>query len=84
MISGRGSRKDFIDLFVLLEKFSLKEMIGFYKQKYHDGSEFLVLKSLSYFEDADEEAMPVMLIKNSWDEIKQKIKAVTEEYLRLL
>jgi Nucleotidyl transferase AbiEii toxin, Type IV TA system len=83
-ISGRGSKKDFIDLFVLLEKFTLDEIIGFYKEKYPDGSEFLVLKSLNYFEDADEEAMPIMLINDQWPEIKQMIKAVTEEYVRKL
>lgn len=52
-IAGRGSKKDFVDLYFLLERFSLKELIDFYKEKYPDGSEFLVLKSLSYFEDAD-------------------------------
>ncbi len=83
-ISGRGSKKDFIDLFVLLAKYSLDEMIAFYKKKYHDGSEFLVLKSLTYFEDADEEAMPIMIIQDTWPQIKQKIKEVTEEYLRKL
>lgn len=83
-ISGRGSKKDFIDLYVLLETFSLSEMMGFYKKKYHDGTEFLVLKSLTYFEDADEEVMPVMLIKDTWEEIKKKIVSVTEEYLQKL
>lgn len=83
-ISGRGSKKDFIDLFVLLGKFTLSEMIAFYKEKYHDGAEFLVLKSLTYFEDADEEVMPVMLIKDSWIDIKRKIVSVTEEYLQTL
>jgi len=32
-ISGRGSRKDFIDLFFLLKEFSLEEMIKFYDDK---------------------------------------------------
>ncbi len=48
-IAGRGSKKDFIDLYFLLEKFSLAEILSFYTQKYHDGSAFMVQKSLTYF-----------------------------------
>jgi len=34
-------------------------MLNFYNEKYNDGSEFLVLKSLAYFTDADDE-IPVI------------------------
>ena len=34
-ISGRGSKKDFYDLYFLLKIFSLKELLGFYEAKYH-------------------------------------------------
>ena len=33
-ITGRGSKKDFIDLYFRLQKFNLKQLIGFYNQKY--------------------------------------------------
>ncbi|WP_395052683.1 nucleotidyl transferase AbiEii/AbiGii toxin family protein [Flavobacterium sp.] len=72
-VSGRGSKKDFIDLFFLLKDFELKEMLTFYDEKFKDGSSFMVLKSLSYFEDANKEEAPIMLVKNSWEEIKEKI-----------
>lgn len=80
-IAGRGSKKDFIDLFFLLEQFSLRQMITFYNQKYSDGSEFMVIKSLSYFDDADEQLNPKMLQNNfSWDTCK---KIIIEEVLKL-
>ena len=60
VIAGRGSKKDFIDLYFLLEKFSMREMIDFYLQKYFDGSEFMVVKSLTYFAEADEQPQPKM------------------------
>jgi len=72
-ILGRGSKKDFIDLFFLLKEFTLKESINFYNQKYNDGSEFLVLKSLVYFDDANQEEMPFMFDPISWVEIKDNI-----------
>ena len=72
-IAGRGSIKDFIDVYFLLNKFSIKEMIGFYLQKYPDGSEFMVRKSLTYFDDADNEEAPILFHDISWSEIKKTI-----------
>jgi predicted nucleotidyltransferase component of viral defense system len=69
-ISGRGSKKDFIDLYFILQRYSLSDVISFYNDKYPDGSVFMVLKSLSYFEDADLELSPRMYIDVQWDEIK--------------
>lgn len=68
--TGRGSRKDFVDIYFLLKKYSLKEMLGFYRKKYFDASEFLVLKSLTYFEDAEKE--PPIATKDNipWEKIK--------------
>ncbi|MBI2257972.1 MAG: nucleotidyl transferase AbiEii/AbiGii toxin family protein [Flavobacteriia bacterium] len=72
-IACRGSKKDFIDLFYLLKKYSLQDMMEFYKQKYQDGSEFMVLKSLTYFDDADKEESPIVFEKVSWETIKTEI-----------
>ncbi|MFZ6026010.1 MAG: nucleotidyl transferase AbiEii/AbiGii toxin family protein [Bacteroidota bacterium] len=81
-ITGRGTKKDFIDLFELLQHYSLSELIGFYEQKYHDGSVFLVLKSLVYFEDADAEITPYLLRNYSWEDIKTYIKKVHVGYMK--
>lgn len=80
-ISGRGSKKDFIDVFFLLKKYSLADMIGFYNRKYKDGSEFLVLKSLTFFGDADAEDTPKMLIPTDWQEVKKRITQEVKHYL---
>src|SRR5690606_27379878 len=72
-ISGRGSKKDFVDIYFLMKKFSLKEMLNLYNRKYPEGSEFLVIKSLSYFEDAEKQQMPEMLIPTDWEQIKSDI-----------
>lgn len=72
-IAGRGSKKDFIDLYFLLKKYSLQEMISFYNSKYSDGSEFMVLKSLTFFDDAEQEEMPIMFENIDWNRIKEEI-----------
>ena len=79
-ISGRGSKKDFIDLYFLLNEFSLIEMIEFYLEKYFDGSKFMVVKSLSYFADADLDQTPPIHLDFDWEICKQKI---IEEVLKL-
>jgi predicted nucleotidyltransferase len=80
-IIGRGSKKDFIDLFFILKDYSLATLIDFYSKKYNDGSTFLVLKSLTYFEDADMEEMPFMFNNIDWKTIKDNIKKAHAEYI---
>jgi hypothetical protein len=82
-ITGRGSRKDFIDIYFLLEKYSLSDLIKLYNQKYPDGSEFLVLRSLNYFKDADQDIMPTMIINVDWIQVKNRIKQEVQSYLNL-
>lgn len=79
-IEGRGSLKDFIDVYMLLKKYSLDEILGFYKQKYPNYSIFRALLSLTFFEDAERESMPIMLIDDSWEQMKKNILSVVEEY----
>ncbi len=82
--TGRGTKKDFIDIYFLLQIFKLSEMIEFYKTKYSDGSEFLVLKSMTYFEDAELEQEPKMINNISWNGVKQTIIKKHSEYLKRL
>lgn len=80
-ITNRGSRKDFIDIFFLLRMFSLSDMLDFYAQKFRDGSVFLVLKSLSYFEDAELDESPKMLELLDWNEVKKTIGETVRSHL---
>jgi len=80
-ITGRGSKKDFIDIYFLLKHYTFEELLLFYNQKYHDGSTFLVLRSLTYFEDADIELMPKMFENISWDAVKKTIAKTLKEYV---
>jgi hypothetical protein len=73
-ISGRGSRKDFIDLYNILSGgLSLDQCFNWLPLKYGAGrvNTYHVLKSLSYFEDAEREPMPQMLEPFDWAECKK-------------
>jgi len=79
-ITGRGTKKDFIDLYFLLRYYKLEEILNFYKQKYYDGSIFLVLKSLSYFADADSDESLKILKPMNWNNVKRFIEQKLQEY----
>lgn len=70
---GRGTKKDFIDLAFLLDIFSLNEIFNLYEKKYPEASRFMAMKSIAYFDDAEQEPMPFMLKEKSWNDIKKRI-----------
>lgn len=79
-VIGRGTKKDFIDIFFLLQHYTFDELLQFYKKKYPDGSEFRALLSMAYFADADLQAMPYMYENIEWSDIKQRIRKEQEQY----
>jgi hypothetical protein len=72
-ITNRGSRKDFIDLYTILRDGPvLKDYLDLLPRKYGEGwlSDYQVLLSLTYFDDADAEPMPEMLEPFDWEQCK--------------
>lgn len=67
---GRGSKKDFIDLY-------------FHSKKYHDGSIFLMLKSLAYFDDVYEQEIPFIFKNTSCQTMKNNIKKELANFILL-
>lgn len=74
-ISSRGAKKDFVDIYFLLKEFSMKEILKFFEKKYEgiDYNNLHILKSLTYFEEAEKEPMPFMIKDVSWKDIKKQI-----------
>lgn len=72
-IINRGTKKDFIDLHFLLQKMFLNHILDLYDQKYPDGSRFIAIKSLTYFEDAEDDPMPFMFNDITWNDVKASI-----------
>ncbi|MBR0122498.1 MAG: nucleotidyl transferase AbiEii/AbiGii toxin family protein [Bacteroidales bacterium] len=79
-VMGRGTKKDFVDVYFLLQHYSFEELIQFYLQKYTDGSEYRALLSMSYFADADPQPMPYMFQQVDWDTIKKEIRHQVQAY----
>jgi len=80
-ITGRGKKKDFFDLYFLLKKYTLPEIFDLYQSKYQHSTIFHVIKSITYFQEAETEPDPVIIDKNvSWIKVKKKL---TEEVNKL-
>ncbi len=72
-ICNRGSRKDFIDLYIILRsETTLQEYFRLLPEKYGTSriNTYNILKSLTYFEDAEKEPMPRMLVPFEWEQCK--------------
>ena len=78
-ITGRGSKKDFYDLFFLLQHYSIDELFSFYTEKYPHQTTFHVARSLTYFDDADIQPNPIVFDKTiTWETVKKKIISVIQ------
>ena len=87
-ISARGSKKDFIDLYVILEKFPFETLFKKLDDKYEhvQYNHVYILKSLVYFDDAEHQPTPRMHIDYDWELVKQeitkKVKSFSMKYLK--
>ena len=79
-VIGRGTKKDFVDIYFLLHHFTFRDLMQLYLQKYPDGSVYRALLSMAYFGDADPQPMPFMFENVGWESIKQRIRYEVESY----
>lgn len=75
-IKGRGRKRDFYDLYHLLSHFKLSEMIEFNSRKFKNSNDFLIKKSLTYFDDAEKDpdiVVPEFTRSPDWGSVKKRI-----------
>ena len=78
-VSGRGAKKDFWDLAELLNHFSLTQMLHFFTDKYANSDPGYVVRSLTYFDDAELQTDPITLNGITWPEVKQRVLQAVRE-----
>ncbi|NOY00171.1 MAG: nucleotidyl transferase AbiEii/AbiGii toxin family protein [Verrucomicrobia bacterium] len=72
-MTNRGSKKDFIDMVALLEIDPLGIWLDHFGNKYPRTDIFTVIKSLTWFEEAEMEPDPTLLHQQTWELVKRKI-----------
>jgi len=76
-IAGNGTRsKDFIDIYFILKKYTLEDVLSFYKTKYKERNLLHVVKSLNYFDDINIQDRPEMISEQnlSLQTVKEHLK----------
>ncbi len=91
-IADRGTKRDFIDLYFIVNKvrvITLEESLQLYDKKFRALSQnkIHILKSLVYFEDAEQDKLPKMIKPIRWAKIKEffieEQKKITKKLLNI-
>lgn len=72
-ISSRGTKRDFVDLYVCARQFGLGDLLELFNRKYSQAryNRLHILKSLTFFEESEKDPMPQMLVSLEWDEVRR-------------
>jgi len=88
-IATRGKKRDFIDLYFIAEKVErLENILRLYNKKYGEfgNKMFHIIKSLTYFDDAEEDEMPRMIIAVDWLNIKKffetEVQKIAKKFIK--
>ena len=71
-VIGRGSRKDFFDLYVIAEQYPLEELLQAGARKYPTSRDFalMAVESFILFENAERDVHFVFFFFVTWDEVR--------------
>jgi hypothetical protein len=76
-VTNRGSKKDFADLLLLHDtECSLRQSLDYFLRKYGSAGRFLAIRSLMWFEDAEQEPDPFFLNGWTWNEVKTRMASL--------
>jgi hypothetical protein len=72
-IAGRGSRKDFVDLYCLCRAMPLREAFDCFSAKFAGtgADAYHRLRALTYFTDAEAQPLPEMLVPVNWADVRR-------------
>ncbi len=85
-VNSRGSRRDFVDIYCLRHIVSLDRLLDLATTKYADRPSFLPIaaRALAYFDDAEQQPMPRMLVEVSWPAVRAYCEAAARRLARRL
>ena len=73
-IMDRGTKRDFVDLYEIMNRGrSTEDIFRYYDKKYNllKENQYSIIRSLQYFDDAEDSEMPKMIKPVSWEEVKE-------------
>jgi hypothetical protein len=80
-IAQRGSRKDFVDIYELLQNGSVfRQMLEDFREKFK-ADPISALRGLTYFDDAETEPMPEMMLERDWPSLRSWILVQVDQHM---
>ncbi len=72
-VASRGTRRDFVDMYAAAKAYPLGELLSLFARKFAgiDYNRLHLLKSLTYFEDAEADPPLQMIREISWADVKE-------------
>ncbi len=72
-VMSRGTKRDLVDIYFLAQKFGLDNLYKFYNQKFgnFEKREIMIKKALIYFDDAENDVEPNILVEFNWNGLKK-------------
>lgn len=86
-IGGRGAKKDFFDLYQILNRcdIELEDLAKGLMEKCGANVNYAnIIMGLSYFEDAEQEILPKTFVEYNWDKIKEFFIKFQSEFYKIL
>lgn len=86
-IIGRGSRKDFVDLYAICRRVPLRQLLTLSRRKFPTSRDFTLqaFKALSFFEDAEREPS-IEFPLATWDHVKaffiREVRMLARQFLK--
>lgn len=74
---SRGARKDFYDLYWIARQIPLADLLALGRDKYPYARDFewQAIESLVFFDNADRDVQPLLLVETPWEEVKAFFRA---------
>ncbi|HLD24297.1 MAG TPA: nucleotidyl transferase AbiEii/AbiGii toxin family protein [Patescibacteria group bacterium] len=71
-ICGRAKKRDYMDIYIIARRYSFEEQFGWYDKKFGvlGNNAYTLIKALGYFEDAENDDVPEMLLPVTWEQVK--------------
>jgi hypothetical protein len=81
-IASRGSRKDFLDVWFMVKAgLGLRRAFALFEEKLGPVDAGHVVRSLTFFDDADQEVEPRLLRPVPWEEVKADFRSWVEDLI---
>jgi hypothetical protein len=80
-VAQRGTKKDFVGVHALSRQIPLALMLDCYQRRFGVTDSSRILAGLCFFDDAEVEPMPIMLVSLDWETVKRDLRELVRQFV---